>query len=112
MSELIEYRVRPVTRYVITRFERADVGELERSSIRTLGEYDNAEVAYEVAYALCKADHERLAWPLDDARIQYPRHPSAGTEPPPGGVPMPGLPVSNNAVRPPSDPAPTYAPAA
>lgn len=36
------------------------------------GEYDNADVAYQVGYALCKAEHDRLGWPIDDERIKYP----------------------------------------
>jgi hypothetical protein len=76
MSELIEYRVRPVTRFIVTRYERNDkmgsVGGCGR------GEYDNYDTAFEVAYALAKADHERKGWPLDDERIQYPQHDELG----------------------------------
>ena len=69
MSDLIEYKVRPVTRYVVTRFERkGSAGGCEQH-----GEFDNAETAYAVAYALCRAEHERLGWPLEDERIQYPK---------------------------------------
>jgi len=68
----VEYRVKPVTRYVITRYyEGQNVGGLD-----TKGEYDNGEVAFEVAYALCKAEHERLGWPVADDRIQYPSKPA------------------------------------
>lgn len=69
--ELIEYRVRPVTRYIITRFTSGAIG----GSIEGRGEYENPEVAYEVGYALCKAEHDKLGWPLDDPRIVYPKHP-------------------------------------
>lgn len=72
----IEYRVRPVTRYIITRYAERDNGEpLTKGSVGGKGEYENADVAYEVAYALCKAEHERLGLPPGDERIQYPRHP-------------------------------------
>jgi hypothetical protein len=71
MTTLIEYRVRPVTRYVVTRYE-AD-GAAAGSG--PMGEYANEETAYAVAYALCKADHERLGWPPGDERIQYPTQP-------------------------------------
>ncbi len=71
MSELIEYKVRPVTRYSITRFER---GANDTGSSRVLGEHDIYDTAYQVAYALCRADHERLGYPFTDERIQYPRH--------------------------------------
>lgn len=66
--EKIEYRVRPVTRFIVTRYEQGS----EHGSISERGEYGNAEVAYEVGYALCKAEHERLNFPPGDERIQYP----------------------------------------
>lgn len=69
--ENIEYRVRPVTRYVVTRYE--DQGANGTGSIRTLGEYDNQEVAQEVGYALCKAEHQNLGWAPGDNRIIYPQ---------------------------------------
>lgn len=66
----IEYRVRPVTRYIVTRYE-----ETERcSGCSQHGEFDNPEVAYQVGYALCKAEHDRLGYPPDDMRIIYPGH--------------------------------------
>jgi hypothetical protein len=78
-SELIEYRVRPVTRYIVTRFERGadNPGGTTRnvSSATTQGEFDNADTAYDVAYALCRQDHERKGWMPGDERIQYPQHP-------------------------------------
>jgi hypothetical protein len=64
----VEYRVRPVTRYIITRYAVEGAG----GSIETRGEYDNAHVAYEVGYALAKAEHERLGYPPGDERIVYP----------------------------------------
>lgn len=74
----IEYRVRPVTRYIITRYEQfPDDGP--QPGPRQLGEYDNDTVAYEVAYALCKAEHERLGLPIGDERIQYPERPEERT---------------------------------
>lgn len=69
----IEYAVRKVERFIITRFEQTACGRGAGSSGK--GEYDNADVAYEVAYALCKAEHERLGWPIGDERIRYPRNP-------------------------------------
>lgn len=72
--ETIEYRVRPVTRYIVTRYEGADSPQSDapQASVRTLGEYDNRQVAQEVGYALCKAEHERLGWAPGDMRIKYP----------------------------------------
>ena len=66
--EKIEYRVRPVTRYVVTRFAQ-DANGSESSQ---KGEYDNGHVAYSVAYALARHEHTQLGWPLDDSRIIYP----------------------------------------
>lgn len=69
----IEYRVRPVTRYVVTRFH----SERHGGGCSTKGEYENANVAYEVARALCQAEHQCMGWPLDDERIRYPVPPEA-----------------------------------
>lgn len=65
MAEKIEYRVRPVTRYIVTRYE-----EPGGSSFK--GEFGSYEAAYAVGYALCKDEHERLGWPIADERIRYP----------------------------------------
>lgn len=70
--EKVEYRVRPVTRYIVTRYESTE----NSAGCDPLGEFDNADTAQAVGYALCRAEHERLGWPLDDDRIQYPRHPN------------------------------------
>lgn len=69
--EKIEYRVRPVTRFVVTRYEESAAGDVGGS--RVLGEYDNRDVAQEVGYALCKAEHERLGYAPGDTRIIYPQ---------------------------------------
>lgn len=76
----IEYQVRVVERYIVTRFEQGPVSEAGTCAGGSAGrgEYDNADTAYEVGYALAKAEHERLGWPLGDERIQYPRHPKEG----------------------------------
>ena len=50
----VEYRVRKITRYVVTRFESTE----HTGSTSTKGEYENFDVAYQVAYALCKAEHD------------------------------------------------------
>ena len=75
--DLIEYRVIPVTRYVVARYDRGktDGGGVSAGSAGR-GEYDNADTAFEVGYALCKAEHDRLGWPVGDERIRYPRHPN------------------------------------
>ena len=68
--EKIEYRVRPVTRFIVTRFHGND--ESLSGGVETHGEFDNSDTAYKVAYALCQAEHGRLGWPPEDARLQYP----------------------------------------
>jgi len=72
----VEYRVRKIDRYIVTRFEgeKDNSGTVVGGTPRQIGnEFASEEVAYEVAYALARADHERLGYPLDDERIQYPR---------------------------------------
>lgn len=68
--ERTEYRLRPVTRFIVTRYQ--DTGDGNGVSSQ-LGEYSNADAGYEVAYALCKAEHDRLGYPPGDLRIQYPQ---------------------------------------
>jgi hypothetical protein len=90
---LVEYSVRPVTRYIVTRYEERDGDDNYRSSDDPRiaehrvgkakvccgssghGEFDNGQTAYDVAYALCRAEHERLGLPIADERIRYPDSP-------------------------------------
>ena len=65
----VEYRVRPVTRYIVTRYYADD----SASGSEYKGEYDSPHIAYEVGYALAKEEHQRLGYPIGDERIQYPR---------------------------------------
>jgi hypothetical protein len=65
----VEYKVRAVPRYVVTRFY--DDGQSAGSEVK--GEFDNEEMAREVAYALCKDEHQRLGYLPGDMRIQYPK---------------------------------------
>jgi hypothetical protein len=74
----IEYRVRPVTRYIVTSFRHRN----GTTGSRQHGEFDNEETAYQVGYALAKSDHEREGWPIDDPRIRYPTRPSEETATP------------------------------
>lgn len=67
----VEYRVRPVTRYIVTRWE-GEEGRNGPASRVVSSEYDNERTAYEVAYALCRVEHERLGYPPGDMRIIYP----------------------------------------
>lgn len=76
MNTELEYRVVPVTRFVVTRYANPDANFPNSASSgrsETRGEYDNEEVAHAVAYALAKREHEILGWAPDDMRIQYPR---------------------------------------
>jgi hypothetical protein len=75
MTKTIEYRVRPVTRYIVTRFESSNEGGSCSGGSESLGEFDHEPTAYRVGYALAKAEHEKLGYPTDDARIKYPDEP-------------------------------------
>jgi hypothetical protein len=69
----VEYRIRPVTRYVVTRYhEQGDGSRHMGAGCESKGEFDNAETAYAVGYALAKHEHEQLGWPVGDERIAYP----------------------------------------
>jgi len=81
-NEKVEYRVREVKRWIVTRFESSDhIHEDGRRSYSggsaSLGEFENEMGAYNVAYTLCKEEHGRLGWPVGDGRIKYPEHPDA-----------------------------------
>jgi len=104
MADLLEYRVRPVTRYVVTRFCRVGDGQ----HLSTEGEYEDGHCANRVAYALCKAEHDRLGYPPGDERIQYPRMLEFG---PPSGASDIGNPISRTAGQHDSDCATHNAPA-
>lgn len=69
----IEYRVKKTERYIVTRYHEDAAGTV--GGVDTKGEYDNADIAFEVGYALAKAEHERLGFPPGDMRIIYPAHP-------------------------------------
>lgn len=78
----IEYSIRPITRYIVTRYETSGPDENGRGSggcAQIGGEYSTAEGAYEVGYAMCRVEHDRLGWELGDGRIQYPQHPAVAT---------------------------------
>lgn len=66
----VEYKVREVTRYVVTRYECSDDGR--SACCVSKGEFDNGDVAYQVGYALAKQEHEHLGYPVGDERIKYP----------------------------------------
>lgn len=80
----VEYRVREVKRFIVTRYEHEvfDSGMETGStgSQQLTGEYPNWDTAYAVGYALCKAEHDRLGYGVGDVRIQYPVETPPGTE--------------------------------
>ncbi len=65
----IEYRLRPVTRYAVTRYQSGP----NTGRLTTLGEYDNAHIAYEVGYALAKAEADRLQLEPGSMEMIYPK---------------------------------------
>lgn len=69
MTAKLEYRVRSAPRYFVTRFHETVDGA---AGVETKGVYDSQEVACEVAYALCKAEHDKLGFAAGDERIVYP----------------------------------------
>lgn len=71
-DEIHEYRVRPVTRYIVTSFHQTPDGKADG---RGHGEFENADTAYQVARALCREKHEELGYELGDDRIKYPIEP-------------------------------------
>lgn len=71
----VEYRVRPVTRYVVTRWHEGD----NCAGCDPKGEFDNADTAYSVAYALCKSEHDASGEPLDSMNFIYPQPPTEAT---------------------------------
>lgn len=66
----LEYQVRMAPRYYVTRYHEGADGN--SGSSETKGVYDNPEVAHEVAYALCKAEADRLGLPPGDPRVVFP----------------------------------------
>jgi hypothetical protein len=81
----IEYKVRPVTRYIVTRFEckEAEDGSFGNQGASTQhGVFDSGAVAYEVAYALCRREHELSGQPIDSVNYRYPNIPEGVSVPP------------------------------
>lgn len=73
----IEYRVRKVERYIVTRWYSVERSNATNDGgCEERGEFDHADTAYEVAYALARNEHQQHGWPVGDERIQYPVHPT------------------------------------
>lgn len=66
----IEYKVRKVTKFIVTRYEENDNATVGSSTQH--GEFDNEEIAMAVGTALASADQHRLGIPPGDMRIMYP----------------------------------------
>lgn len=79
LGKRIEYRVKPVTRFIVTKWEKdvepEEMGSAGHAATVAAGgaEYDSYDTAFAVAYALCKADHDWLGYHPDDERVQYPK---------------------------------------
>lgn len=67
----IEYRVRPITRYIVTRYVAGD--DMSPACSEVKGEYDSEQLAFEIGTALAKDEHRTRGWSLDDSRIVHPR---------------------------------------
>ncbi len=80
-SGRVEFRVREVTRYIVTRHDErtADAqGKLgtSPSSTREMGEFDNYNIAFDVAQALARAETTYRGVPIDHDSVIYPKHKS------------------------------------
>jgi hypothetical protein len=63
MSKLVEYQVRPVTRYIVTRWFNEDDGNgLCAGGCSGRGQFDNLADAIEVATALHKLEQEHAQY--------------------------------------------------
>lgn len=81
-GKYVEYRVKEIKRYIVTRHEREvheNGSESGGVASQLTGEYPNWDTAYAVAYALCKEEHGRLGYDPCDMRIQYPVFAPNGT---------------------------------
>lgn len=68
----VEYKVRAVTRYIVTRYENN--GNIGGSTQH--GTFDSGETAYQVAYALCRKDHVDSGEPVESVNFVYPEIPN------------------------------------
>lgn len=72
MPSKVEYRVRPVVRYIVTRHEQNQEGTRGTVGSSMAGEYPNYDMAYAVGYALCKREHDLAGTPPGDENFIYP----------------------------------------
>lgn len=83
----VEYRVREIKRYIVTRHEMTVTNGEEtcgQTSNVGSGQFDSYDTAYQVGYALASFEHGQLGYDLGDERIQYPNprdgHPHGNEE--------------------------------
>ncbi|WP_020184816.1 hypothetical protein [Methylopila sp. 73B] len=55
---LVEFKIRPIVRYAVTKYEYTSNGGTGKSS--QLGVYDNFDTSYEVGVALARGEQQRL----------------------------------------------------
>ena len=72
MQQSIEYRVVPVTRFIVTRYESHSGASGPSGSVSERGEFNNFNNAYEVGRALAECERQSLGFALDDPRIKFP----------------------------------------
>lgn len=75
ITPFVEYQVRESRRFIVTRYAQSE--NTAGGSVQK-GEYADAETAYQVAYALCKSEHDAAGTPPDDMGFVYPKHPYEG----------------------------------
>jgi hypothetical protein len=72
----IEYKVRPVTRWVVTRYQAGESSDDGRMCCagrsETRGEFDNEQKAYDVGYALAKLEAGLRELPPGDMGVIFP----------------------------------------
>lgn len=69
--KVIEYKVRPVTRYIVTRFEDED----NLGSSTSCGEFDQEEAALRVGFALARNDLDHYGFG-GKAKVSFPDAPA------------------------------------
>lgn len=70
---MIEYKVRPVTRFIVTRYsEDIDPNNTSCASCETKGEFDNFNTAYAVGYALAQEEQIRRGIDLQSPALKFP----------------------------------------
>jgi hypothetical protein len=70
---MIEYKIRPVTRFVVTRYsDDLDPNGKNHPSSDVKGVFDNFSIAYNIGYALAREEFSRRAIDLQDPGFVFP----------------------------------------